>query len=52
MSNHLCDFDVSGEMIYKVSQGMPQIVQSSEYYFMHIFLEMERLVSSMPLYRK
>lgn len=46
MSNHLCDFNVAGEMVYKVNEGMSDTVQFSEYYFIHIFVEMEESVSS------
>lgn len=44
MSNHFCNFDDTGRLVYRVNEGMPDIVQRTEYNFMYSFVMMEKLV--------
>ncbi|KAL4912837.1 hypothetical protein BDW62DRAFT_215997 [Aspergillus aurantiobrunneus] len=48
MSNHFGNFTDTGELVYKINEGMPDIVQRTEYNFMNSFVMMEKL--SFPIY--
>ncbi|KAJ5105040.1 hypothetical protein NUU61_002387 [Penicillium alfredii] len=48
MSNHFGNFTDTGELVYKINEGMPDIVQRTEYNFMYSFVMMEKL--SFPIY--
>ena len=45
MSNHFGNFTNTGELVYKINEGMPDIVLCTEYNFMYSFVMMEKLVS-------